>query len=269
MLASRFSAVILAESSPVPAHVLWIVTISLEALLLARSIRTKLFTKFPVFYSYVLFVLLQSTLRFAIYHWYPARYRNLYWTTEFIGVVVGCGLLFEIYKRGLAPFPGTARLARNVLALVIAVAAGKALAGALRGGLWFPSRTTAELERNLRAAEAIAILGLVILLLAYSIPLGRNLRGILVGYGLFVATNLADLAVLASPGRELQLLWSYSQQVFYLLVLCIWAVSQWTPSLQPGLASRPEVAPSYEEAERKTRDRLKRIRLFFGRGKDR
>jgi len=269
MLASRLSAVILAESSPVPAHVIWFATISLEVFLLARSIRTKLFAKFPIFYTYVLFVLLQSVVRFTVYHWYPQRYRDLYWFTEFVGVVVGCGVLFEIYRRGLAPYPGTARLARNVLALVFAFAAGKALAGALRGGLWFPSRTTAELERNLRAAQAFAILGLVILLLAYSIPLGRNLRGILVGYGLFIATNLADLAMLASPGKELQRLWSYSQQVFYLLVLCIWAVSLWTPSPQPGIASSPEVAPPYKEAERKTRGRLKRTGLFFGRGKDR
>lgn len=269
MLASRLSAVILAESSPVPAHVLWIATISLEVLLLARSIRTKLFAKFPVFYTYVLFVLVQSVLRFAVYHWYPQRYRDLYWLTEFVGVVVGCGVLFEIYRGGLAPYPGTARLARNVLALVFVFAAGKALVGAVRGGLWLPSRTTAELERNLRAAQAFAILGLVILLLAYSVPLGRNLRGILVGYGLFIATNLADLAMLASPGNEFQRLWSYSQQVFYLLVLCIWAVSLWRPSPQPGLAVSPEVAPSYAEAERKTRDRLKRMRIFFGWKKDR
>ncbi|MGA8074936.1 MAG: hypothetical protein WB995_15790 [Candidatus Acidiferrales bacterium] len=241
----------------------------MEVLLLARTIRTNLFAKFPVFYTYVLFVLLQSVVRFTVYHWYPQRYRDLYWLTEFVGVVVGCGVLFEIYRRGLAPYPGTARLARNVLALVFVFAAGKALAGAVRGGLWLPSRTTAELERNLRAAQAFAILGLVILLLAYSIPLGRNLRGILVGYGLFIATNLADLAMLASPGNEFQRLWSYSQQAFYLVVLCIWAVSLWTPSPQPGLASRPEVAPSYEEAERKTRDRLKRIRILFGRKKDR
>jgi len=269
MLASRLNAVILAESSPVPAHVLWIATISLELFVVARGIRTKLFAKFPVFYTYVLFVFLQSVVRFAVYHWHPQRYRDLYWLTEFVGVVVGCGVLFEVYRAGLAPYPGTARLARNVLALVFAFAAGKALAGALRGGLWFPSRTTAELERNLRAAQAFAILGLVILLLAYSIPLGRNLRGILVGYGLFIASDLANLAMLASPGRELQGLWSYSQQIFYLVVLCIWAVSLWTPSPQPRLASSPAVAPSYKEVERKTRDRLKHIRIFSGTKKDR
>jgi hypothetical protein len=242
---------------------------SFEILLLARSAWTKLFTKYPVFYAYVLFVLLQSITRFSIYHWYPVWYPECYWYTEFVGVVVGCGVLFEIYRRGLAPYPGTARLARNVLALVVAVAVGKALAGALRGGLWLPSRTTAELERNLRAVQACAILGLVILLVAYSIPLGRNLRGIIIGYGLFISTSLINMAVLAYLGSNILRVWSYSQQVFYLLVLCIWTVSLWVASSQPALAASPEIAPSYETSERKTRERWKRIRLYFGRRRNR
>jgi hypothetical protein len=270
MLASRLSALILAESSSLPpAHALWLATIALEILLLARSIRTKLFSKYPVFYSYVLFVLLQSLVRFSIYHRHPQWYMECYWYTEFFGVLVGCGVFFEIYWWGLAPFPGTARLARNALALVFVFAAGKALVGAIRGRLWWPAQTTAELERNLRAVQSVAILALVILLLAYSIPLGRNLRGIVMGYGLFVSTSLINLAALAYLGREIERLWSYSQQVFYLLVLCIWTVSLWTLSPQPSLSAARESAPPYGAVEQKTRERWERIRLYFGKVKDR
>jgi len=253
----------------VPAYALWLATIALETTLLARAIWTKLFTKFPVFYTYVLFVLFQSLFRFSIYHWYPNWYMACYWYTEFLGVFVGCGVLFEIYWSGLAPFPGTARLARNVLALVFVLAVGKALAGTIRGRLWWPAQTTGELERNLRAFQAVAILALVILLLAYSLPLGRNLRGIILGYGLFVSTRLVSLTAVDYLGSRIERLWSYSQQGFYFVVLCIWAVSLWNASPQPGWASSPEFAPSYKEAEQKTRDRLKRIRIFSNSKKDR
>jgi hypothetical protein len=270
VLAFRRSAVILAESSSLPpAHALWLATMALEILLLARSIRAKLFLKYPVFYTYVLFVLLQSLVRFSIYHWRPQWYIECYWYTEFFGVLVGCGVFFEIYSRGLAPFPGTARLARNALALVFVFAAGKALVGAIRGRLWWPAQTTAELERNLRAVQSVAILALVILLLAYSIPLGRNLRGIVIGYGLFVSTSLINLAALAYLGREIERQWSYSQQVFYLLVLCIWTVSLWSLSPQPAFSTGPEPPAPYEATEQKTRERWNRIRLYFGRHKDR
>lgn len=191
-----------------------------------------------------------------------------YWYTEFFGVIVGSGVLFEIYRKGLAPYPGTARLARNVLALVFAVAVGKALAASLRGPLWWPARTTAELERNLRAVQAFAVLGLVILLVAYSIPLGRNLRGIVLGYALFIATSLANLAALASPGNEFQRVWSYSQQFFYLLVLCIWTVSLWALSPQEEVPRGAGPPTPYKDAERKTRERWKRIRIFSGRDKN-
>jgi len=249
-------------------RLLWLSGIFLELLLLVRSLRTTLLTKYPVFYFYVLFVLFQSIARFWVFQRYPQRYMESYWYTEFFGVIVGSGVLFEIYRKGLAPYPGTARLARNVLALVFAVAVGKALAASLRGPLWWPARTTAELERNLRAVQAFAVLGLVILLVAYSIPLGRNLRGILLGYALFIATSLANLAALASPGNEFQRVWSYSQQLFYLLVLCIWTVSLWASSQQAEVPRGAEPPVPYKVAERTTRERWKRIRIFFGGKKD-
>jgi hypothetical protein len=247
----------------------WISGILLELLLLARGVRTRLVAKYPVFYIYVIFVLFQSIVRFCVYHWYPLRYMESYWYTEFFAVIVGSGVLFEIYQKGLAPYPGTARLARNLLALVFVVAVGKALAASLRGPMWWPARTTAELERNLRAVQAFAILGLVILLLAYSIPLGRNLRGIVMGYTLFIATSLANLAALASPGHEFQHVWSYSQQLFYLLVLCIWTVSLWNISSHSALPTGAETSSPYKVSEQQTRERWKRIRLYFGKHKDR
>ena len=251
------------------AHVIWFATIACEILLLARAMQTKLFLKFPVFYSYVLFVLLQSLSRFCVYHWYYSLYLKFYWYTEFVSIFVGSGVLFEIYWRGLAPFPGTARLARNVLALVFVFAVGKALVGASRGRFWWPSETSAELERNLRAFQACSILALVILLLAYSIPLGRNLRGIVMGYGILISTSLVSLTALAYLGAAIEHVWSYSQQFFYLLVLCIWTVALWTDSPQPALAASTEAAPSYGDVELKTRERWQRIRLYFGKRKDR
>jgi hypothetical protein len=247
---------------------LWISGIVLELVLLVRSIQAKLFTKFPIFYLYILFVLLQSLARFSVYQWHRAWYLEVYWYSEFVSVLVGCGILFEIYWKGLSPYPGTARLARNVLALVFVFAAAKAAVGAMRGRLWWPAQTTAELERNLRTVQAFAILALVILLLAYSIPLGRNLRGVVLGYGLFVASRLISLAALAYLGQAAERLWWNSQQVFYFLVLCIWTVSLWSPSPQP-LGAGPDAGPKYQAVEQTTRERLSRTRIFLGKKKDR
>ena len=96
--------------------------ITLEVLILFRGLKGKLAFRYPVFYSYFSFILFQDLLSFAVHRWYPLLYRNVYWFTEFLALLFGCGVVFEIYRVGLSAFPGTARMARNALALVFTLA---------------------------------------------------------------------------------------------------------------------------------------------------
>src|SRR5437762_13943956 len=88
---------------------IWWGSITLETLLLVRGLQGKLLARYPVFYVYILFVWLQSLLRFSIYHARPQLYLPVYWITEYSGVLIGCAVVFEIYRVALAAFPGTAR----------------------------------------------------------------------------------------------------------------------------------------------------------------
>src|SRR6202035_4371678 len=96
--------------------------ITLEVLLLVRGLKGKLASRYPVFYSYLSFVVFQDLLSFGVYRWYRPYYPAVYWCTEFLALLFGCGVVFEIYRVGLSAFPGTARMARNALALVFAAA---------------------------------------------------------------------------------------------------------------------------------------------------
>src|ERR1700687_3951514 len=96
--------------------------ITLEILLLVRGIWGRLALRYPAFYSYLSFILLQDLVCFAVHRWYHGIYRDVYWTAEFLGLIFGCAVVFEIYRAGLSPFPGTARMARNALAFVFALA---------------------------------------------------------------------------------------------------------------------------------------------------
>src|SRR5260370_25346934 len=94
---------------------IWWSGFALELLLLVRGFEGKLLARYPVFYVYILFVWMQSLLRFSIYHTRPQLYLPVYWITEYSGVLIGCGVVFEIFRVGLAAYPGTARMARNLL----------------------------------------------------------------------------------------------------------------------------------------------------------
>src|SRR6266849_1876620 len=189
--------------------------ITLEVLLLVRGLKGKLAFRYPVFYSYISFVLFQDLLSFVVDRWYHQYYRNVYWFTEFLALLFGCAVVFEIYRVGLAAFPGTARMARNALALVFALAVAIGLAQAWTDPRWWMQAATTDIEGAMRAVEALAIIVLVALFLFYSIPVGKNLRGILLGYGLFVGASVLSLEFVSTADSAFHHFLSAAYPDFY------------------------------------------------------
>jgi|ERR1700674_1657971 len=244
---------------------IWWAGMSLEAVMLFRGLRERLLFKYPVFYLYIAFVFLEDLLRFYIYGWHPAIYPQTYWITEFFGLVMGSGVVFEIYRSGLSAYPGTARMARNSLLLVFALTFAKVLVSMSYGSLWWPAETTAELQRNLRIVQATALIALVALFLMYAIPFGRNLKGILSGYSFYIAVNIVQLTLVPHFGNSIQRLWSYVYSASYLTALCIWTRALWSHEL--SLETKP-VTPleyDYEALRAATRRRLQETRASLGR----
>ena len=108
--------------------------------------------------------------------------------------------------------------------------------------------------------QIFAILSLLFILLIYRIPLGRTLRGIILGYGLFLAINLINLAYLARFGVSVQFIASGIQSCAYLFALCVWTVFLWSYSPQPSAEKRPPSNGGYRRIFGRTRDRLARTR---------
>src|SRR5450432_618264 len=242
---------------------LWWSGIALELLLLVRAFRTRLRHSYPIFYFYILFVLTQSFVRLAVHRW-DTLYSYVYWGTEFIAVIVGCGIVYEIYRCGLASFPGTARMARILLTVVFVFALAKALVDASSDPRWWAEATTIDIERAMRTVQAAAILALASLFLIYAIPFGRNLKGILLGYGLFIGVSVIWFTFLPAEGYQYRHLWSYLGPATYDLALCIWAVYLWSPQSQQDLASNLRLEEQYQHVAARTRQRLQAARGYLG-----
>jgi hypothetical protein len=229
----------------------------LEVLLLVRGIQLNWVKRFPIFYSYHVFILLESLLLFSLYSWVPRLYAPSWWTCQFVGILLGSLILFEIYRVALGRYPGTARMARNLLGFVFAMALAKALVGHSYGAFWWPAKTYAEVERNLRVVQAFAILALVIVIVAYRIPRGRHLKGIFAGYGLFVALSVMELTLSTFFGKS----FTYTSAIAYNLALCIWAVALWAPEKQEAPAR--SFAPSEDHLTliSRAKEELEPVRL--------
>jgi hypothetical protein len=212
---------------------IWYTATLFEATLLYRGLKAGLLRKYPLFYSYIFVVFAAEILRIVTFRLANDSYTVTYWPTQFIALLFGSAVMFEVYRKGLVSYPGTARIARNILFLVFALLLAKSIVLTSAGNVWaWVSETPFELERDLRIVQALAIASLVAIFLIYSIPVGRNLKGILIGYGLFVASGVIQLTLASKFLSAIQTAWSYAQPLTYILVLGIWISALW--SYQPA-----------------------------------
>jgi hypothetical protein len=109
------------------------------------------------------------------------------------------------------------------------------------GGTDMPS-SLLVLERDLRAVQAIVFLILFAVVGYYAIPMGKNVRGIAIGYVFGIATALLNLGLRYYFGESFDRIWRYDRPIAYLAALTIWGVTLWAYQRDP--------TPPQEDIER-------------------
>jgi hypothetical protein len=238
---------------------IWWSSIVLEVFLLTRGVSGRLIFRYPVFYGYISFVLAQSIFRSFVHRWSEELYSSVYWTTEFLGLMLGCWVVFEIYRVALATYPGTAKMARNVLLFLFVLALAKCGAALWNDPHLLEETTALQMERALRTVQAIAIVALVTVFASYSIPFGRNLRGILLGYGLFIGERVICLTFVPVAGKDF---WFYAYSASYLVALSLWLGHLWSYQEIPQTESA-QLEREYQMIATATQRRLQEARGYL------
>jgi hypothetical protein len=221
--------------------------IALLALVVFRSVLSRSFSKYPFFYIYSAAVLLTTILlRF------PVVYDKWYWAMQFITLVIGYGILLEILNHVLAPYPGAEKFARTSGLVAVGVIFCFALVFPLIMPQW-SAGTSIEFERDLRTVQAIFICGLLAVISYYGITIGRNMKGMIVGYGLYIVTSLVTLAMRSYAGTPFDEIWKVAQPLSYDVSLVIWMIALWSyhPNPVPDPSIRLEA--DYEAFVSRTR----------------
>lgn len=243
--------------------ILWVTALVLESALLLRAFQGNFLKHYRLFYLYLGWVLISDLSLIPFYYLWPKIYGYAYWSSQFFGVAVGCFLVWEVYKVALARYPGAARMARNVLLFLFIFALTRILVKAWNSPNWIPGKTTLETERDLRIVQLALLIGLVALFASYAIPLGRNLRGIVYGYGLFIATSVLHLTLRDYLGDSFQRFWLFIQPVCYLLVLLAWCATLWSYAPIPEPATEPQLEADYESLVAATRNKVHSARSYL------
>jgi hypothetical protein len=235
--------------------IIWVCGIFLEALLLVRGFRAKLFSRYPNFYIYVLSLFLSDGLLFFVYFLKRESYEKWSWFGGFIILFLGCGILLEVFRHVLSPYAGAERFARIAGFALL----GAVLCFALMYPMVGPSVSVARnlyvrLQRDFLAVQAILLLGVVQVITYYAISMGRNLKWMILGYGQALGVTIIGLALRAYVGPNFQSVWSLIQQLSYLASLAIWVVGLWSYCANPVPESKIGVEADYEVLAARTRD---------------
>ena len=162
----------------------------LEGLLILRGAASRVFRLFPLFYSYIIYAFCGSLGMYLIYWLDPHVYPSAYWIYYLVSILVEFTVLVEISDQIFRPFPAIRNLGR-ALTIVISIALG--LVYILPAILGSTHRRPALLDFALRASVTKAIILVVLFYVArhYGSELGRNVAGLMFGFSIYLAINIA------------------------------------------------------------------------------
>jgi hypothetical protein len=244
---------------------IWCVGILLEIVVAVRAVRNKLFSTYPLFYAFFLSVFASDIFRNIAYSIAPVNYASVFWATDFVSLLLGCGIVLEILRHALSPYRGAQRFARTlgliVFGAVLCVGFGYTLI--FRAGSEIKA-TYFVLERDFLGVQAIFIFAALAVVLYYGIPLGRNLKGIALGYGFCIAGSLVSFALRSQIGIGFDT-WMLVEPLSYDVSLFIWAVALWSCHPNPVPDRQVRIEADYELLVSRTRQALATTRSYLGR----
>ena len=244
-------------------YALWSITLGLQALLITAAVYRGLFRKYLGFYTYLTATILVSAARFYVRSAHREAYLGFYWWTELGLVAMGFAVTFGIFNSVLRYYPGVRTMANffatGAFMFVAAQAGIQAATGDLReviGGVM-------RFQRHMRFLEITLLALLTMLILYYCIPLGRNVRGLLLGYSLYLISSAVMITARGFATPSSQNLIETVRQFSGIVTALIWVTMLWRFDPSPVPVNN-ELEQDYAFAAARTRTAIAhaRSRLF-------
>jgi len=239
-------------------QVVWWANNAALGVLLYRGARGRLLREYPVFYTYLGFVLSASFVLFRLSFASRQSYTTGYWTSEILATLLGVGVMWEFYDVVLAPYRGVRRMGRALIATLLAVLFLKFAVDVAAQPATVLMPTTVELQRNLRFLQALLLVVMFMLLRYYRLVLGRNAGSLFIGYAIVVSTSMINLTLRSALGAPFQRWWTVLGPMEYLVSAVCWCIGLWSRSSNP--VSNASLAQDYAALSRQTAMEMARLR---------
>lgn len=239
--------------------------IIIPAVLVYRAIRGGFFFKYPIFYTYLSYGVVEGLFRTYFQYFRYDLYGKAYWSTQFVSVSIGYCVVWEIFRQALARYPGAARLAKACLAAILLIVLTKGALSTAGGTMTWQTRYAADLEKDFRVVLAALLVTIAGLVAYYSIPLGRNVKGMLMGYGGFIGLTVIHLAIHQFWGARFQPIWQHMGWVSYSAALAVWCATLWSYHPNPVPVRFSDADDDYMHRSGQTERLLGTARSSLGR----
>jgi hypothetical protein len=242
---------------------IWYAGILLNLLILCRGVATRLYLRFPIFYTYSAVVFVSAVWGLLAHRLGPRPYWYTFWTWQIISIVLGYGVVLEITHLAFKNYPGAEKFARywgflafGVIFLGAGIAAKLDKIPAVQNHL-------DGFERDLRIVQAVFLFIVAVVVLHYGIELGKNLSGLAIGFGIYIAAAIVNMALSVKFGDRYLAVFTEAQSVAYLVTLGVWTVALWSPAKVKSTPPNSQLEVDYEAMVAKTKARLKALRSLF------
>jgi hypothetical protein len=237
--AATFRARILFSGMLTFRQFVWFSGCLIEVAILARSIQCKSFGKYSLFYAYII-SLFGVSFFVRVAGIAGASYLiRLFLPLEFITCVLCCGVTLEIIRHVFAEHASLERSARRAAVVVFGmIFLELAILAALRPH-WSAADYVAHVAMDLQLAQAAGLTAILFLIGRYGIEVGRNMRGIILGFGVYLGASLILVPLRQLLGMQFYPAWRITQMSAFLAALCIWAVALWTYEPETGEMNGP------------------------------
>lgn len=235
-----------------------------RSLLLLRAYQNKTVTVYKWFYAYICAGLAADVVLYLAIRAHSGHYAEIYWSAQFGTLVLGCGIILEIFKHVLSAYPGAEKFAM----LACAATFGAIFLFGVTYA-WLSSLTTqatyVQLERDVRSAQIAFMVAIVAVILYYGIALGGNMRGMICGYAAYLFASVVALALGAYLGHRFNAIWRVAQPLSFEFSLFVWLVTLWGYAPNPLPDENIPVGSDYENLAAMTKQRIDTLRSHIGR----
>lgn len=180
----------------------WLTGLVLLAFLAVTLISRRTWSKFPLFTAYVLVELVEGVVMYILLR-YPVAYSYTYWAFELLGMFLGLGVTYEIFKNLFMSYTALRRLATNVfqVAVVALILVGCIVMythSPVAGNPFIAALVV--VEEGLRIVEIGLLVSLFLFSGAFGLHWRQHIFGMALGLAVFVTVELAAIALRARLG---------------------------------------------------------------------